>query len=225
MALLMPQDPRVARKMIPVDRESMHGQIEFTERFLEKDFASKEFKEMCDFADVSTDPEVVRRGGRLIEVERRTVLFGKVEEDEEEPKGYHYAGVTKKPKPFATSRFGRAADRVRTKVTSHFGGKFEFKVCFCNYYRDGKVGLGFHSDDETDLDPNAPIVSISLGATRDMVFKHKHGELADIKLPLPSGSMVVMRSPLQSKWKHGIPVRRRVTGKRINLTLRVLRRN
>ncbi len=214
MAVLMPQNPRVARCLIPADRESMHGQIVFTERFLGKDLASEVFKELCDFVDVSTQPEVVRRGGRAIEVKRRTAFYGK--------EGYHYSGVTKKPKPFGTGRFGRAVDRVRAKVEERFGHEFTF--CLVNYYQDGKVGLGFHSDDELDLDPKAPIVSISLGATRDMVFKHKHSELADITLPLPSGSMVEMRPPLQSKWKHGIPVRKRVTAKRINLTFRVLRR-
>ncbi len=202
--------------MIPVDQESTDGQIVFTERFLEKDFASEVFKELCDFADVSTKPEVFRRGGRLVEVERRTAFFAKVED-----KGYRYSGVTKKPKPFGTGRFGRAVDRVRKKVEEHFGREFTF--CIANYYRYGKVGLGFHSDDETDLDRKAPIVSISLGATRDMVFKYKRSGMEDIKLPLPSGSMVEMRPPLQSKLTHGIPVRKKVTGKRINLTFRVLR--
>ncbi len=222
MAQLVRENPRVARKMIPADQESMEGQIEFTESFLGKDLASEVFKETCDFADVSTKPEVFRRGGRLVEVERRTAFFGKVEEGEEEPKGYHYSGVTKKPKPFGTGRFGRAVDRVRKEAERRLGIVFTF--CIVNFYLNGKVGLGFHSDDMRDLDPKAPIVSISLGATRDMVFKHKRRTMKDIKVRLPSGSMVVMRSPLQEGWTHGIPVRKTVTGKRINLTFRVLKK-
>ena len=216
MAQLVRQNPRVAQTMIPADQEKAEGQIVFTERFLEQECASKVFKEMVKFASVSTKPEVFRRGGRLVEVDRRTAFFAK------SGKGYHYSGVTKKPKPFGTGRFGRAVDRVRAKVEAHFGHEFTF--CIVNYYRDGKVGLGNHSDDETDLDRKASIVSISLGATRDMVFKHKHGVMKDIKLPLPSGSMVEMRPPLQGKWTHGIPVRKKVTGKRINLTFRVTKK-
>lgn len=54
-------------------------------------------------------------------------------------------------------------------------------------YRDGNDHIGAHRDNEPDLDPNAPIVSLSLGQSRFFVLQHadtrKKGQLKRKILP------------------------------------------
>jgi alkylated DNA repair dioxygenase AlkB len=216
-AQLRAQDPRVPQRLIPSDQESSEGQVVFTERGLfTRDEASKIADDMNKAKNPVLQPERVKRGGREFVLDRRTAYFG------DKDASYSYAGITRPSRAWGEGAMGRVVDRVRGRVEKRTGRHYSY--CLVNYYPTGKTGLGFHADDETDLDPDAPIVSVSFGATRDMIFKHTRKELKDIKVALPSGSMVEMHPPLQSKWKHGIPPRKRVSTGRFNLTFRVLRK-
>lgn len=88
-----------------------------------------------------------------------------------------------------------------------------------NRYDDGKHYIGFHQDDERDLQKDAFIVSVSLGATRDFIFKSVHTN-KKIVIPLERGSVICMGGETQKNWKHGVPKRLRVSEPRINLTFR-----
>ncbi len=107
-----------------------------------------------------------------------------------------------------------------------------FNFCLVNYYASGADSIAFHSDDERFLGPEPSIASLSLGATRDFLMKHKplpptnRGEqpsIQQLKLPLANGDMVLRRGKTQANWLHSIPKR---TGKneadegRINITFR-----
>ena len=48
-----------------------------------------------------------------------------------------------------------------------------FNTCLLNYYPSGADGMGYHADDEKELGHQPVIASLSLGATRKFVFKHK----------------------------------------------------
>ncbi|KAJ4288151.1 hypothetical protein N0V90_012168, partial [Kalmusia sp. IMI 367209] len=107
-----------------------------------------------------------------------------------------------------------------------------YNFCLVNYYADGKDSISYHSDDERFLGTNPAIASFSLGAKRDFLMKHKpippsaSGEQVpepkQIKLPLGSGDMVLMRGKTQSLWLHSIPKRAGDEAKkgRINITFR-----
>jgi alkylated DNA repair dioxygenase AlkB len=104
-----------------------------------------------------------------------------------------------------------------------------FNVCLVNYYATGSDSISFHSDDERFLGENPAIASFTLGAKRDFLMKHKppkEGEpklaTKDIKLPLASGDMILMRGPTQSNWLHSIPKRKGAEADRgrINITFR-----
>ncbi|MEY3419144.1 MAG: hypothetical protein RJA46_915, partial [Pseudomonadota bacterium] len=41
-----------------------------------------------------------------------------------------------------------------------------YNSCLLNLYHNGDEGMGWHSDDEKELDSTAPITSVSLGARR-----------------------------------------------------------
>jgi alkylated DNA repair dioxygenase AlkB len=120
-------------------------------------------------------------------------------------------------------------DQLR-KITEGTTGE-TFNFCLVNYYANGQDSITYHSDDERFLGTNPAIASFSLGAKRDFLMKHKpiapkDGVVVDepkqIKLPLGSGDMVLMRGRTQSNWLHSIPKRAGVdAGKgRINITFR-----
>ena len=88
-----------------------------------------------------------------------------------------------------------------------------------NLYRNGNDYMGFHSDDEKELGLNPFITSISLGASRDFVFKHKKTK-EKISLKLENGDLIIMKGETQSFWNHAIPKRAKVSEPRLNLTFR-----
>ena len=96
-----------------------------------------------------------------------------------------------------------------------------FNSVLLNYYRDHRDSMGIHSDDEKELGPTPVIASLSLGATRTFVLKHKaRPELKPVRLELPSGSLLLMKGLTQKNWKHGIDKQSRPCGPRVNLTFR-----
>ncbi|KAI5927764.1 hypothetical protein F4810DRAFT_280528 [Camillea tinctor] len=110
----------------------------------------------------------------------------------------------------------------------------KFNFCLVNYYASGADSISFHSDDERFLGASPTIASLSLGATRDFLMKHKPllpqttaapspAVGKPLKLPLATGDMVVMRGATQANWLHAVPKRSRRNardGGRINITFR-----
>lgn len=120
-------------------------------------------------------------------------------------------------------------DHLRRITEGTTGEAFNF--CLVNYYADGNDSISYHSDDERFLGPNPAIASFSLGAKRDFFMKHKPvvpkaGERAtdfkQVKLPLGSGDMVLMRGRTQANWLHSVPKRAGLDASkgRINITFR-----
>jgi alkylated DNA repair dioxygenase AlkB len=101
-----------------------------------------------------------------------------------------------------------------------------FNSVLLNYYRNEQDSMGFHSDDEPELGPKPVIASLSFGATREFVFKHKtRKDVKPYKIPLVAGTLLVMRSDTQTHWQHGIAKSRRPCGARVNLTFRTIRQS
>lgn len=100
-------------------------------------------------------------------------------------------------------------------------------VCLYTRYKDGQDHIGEHRDDEKELAPLCPIASVSLGAPRDFIFRHRdtrgkpiHRQIEPVKLELAHGSLLLMNSPTNTFWYHSLPVRKKITLPRINLTFR-----
>jgi alkylated DNA repair dioxygenase AlkB len=106
---------------------------------------------------------------------------------------------------------------VRQRVEAAAGG--EFNGLLLNYYRHGQDSMGFHTDAEPELGQNPLIASLSLGAVRRFVLKHRTtGER--VPLVLGHGSLLVMGGTCQHFWLHGLPKTQGPIGERINLTFR-----
>ena len=100
-----------------------------------------------------------------------------------------------------------------------------FNYCLLNHYRHGEEYMGYHADDEPSLHPYYPIASVSLGSTRNFDIRHRKknddGKRPRLeRIPLGDGDLLLMFSPMQEYYEHGIPVEKRVLGDRINLTFR-----
>ncbi|KAL4750558.1 hypothetical protein BDW72DRAFT_213333 [Aspergillus terricola var. indicus] len=118
-------------------------------------------------------------------------------------------------------------DKLRQAVEAAVGDGSSYNFCLVNYYATGDDSISYHSDDERFLGPNPSIASISLGAQRDFLMRHKPSQAPGVsnqplKFSLASGDMVVMRGETQSNWLHSIPKRKGAEAQkgRINITFR-----
>lgn len=131
---------------------------------------------------------------------------------------YSYSGKTYQPRPWTDTL-------LQLKELAEQLSASPFNSVLLNYYRDGRDSMGLHADDEPELGLEPVIASLSLGATRTLYFRHRfRKELATVNVPLPSGSLLVMRGKTQRNWKHGIRKVARACGPRINLTFRNIAR-
>ena len=129
---------------------------------------------------------------------------------------YRYSGISLNPLPW-TDRIADIRARVEALVQT------KFNSVLLNYYRDQNDSMGMHSDDEKELGPRPTIASISLGAERSFLLKSKvHPGAKLVKLPLASGSFLLMKGETQKNYKHGIGKESRSLGPRVNLTFRVI---
>ena len=127
--------------------------------------------------------------------------------------GYRYSGTRFEPHPWPA-----ALQPIRTRLRREL--RFEFNSVLANLYRDGRDSMGWHSDDEPELGSQPLIASLSLGATRRFVLKHRIDASRKLALELPHGSLLVMRGATQSNYRHALPRTARSVGPRINLTFR-----
>ncbi|ATE73626.1 alpha-ketoglutarate-dependent dioxygenase AlkB family protein [Lysobacter capsici] len=128
---------------------------------------------------------------------------------------YNYSGIKLDPLPW-TPTLSEVRERVQKASESSFNS------VLLNYYRDHRDSMGFHSDDEPELGERPSIASLSLGETRIFVMKAKTSKKT-VRIPLESGSLLLMKGETQRNWKHGIEKLSRPCGPRVNLTFRNIR--
>lgn len=134
---------------------------------------------------------------------------------------YSYSGVTHAPWPWPDALLGLRAAVERLAFGESAG---QYRGVLLNLYRDGRDSIGFHADDEPEIEPLSPIASVSLGAARTFVLKARSKKVAavapELALPLAHGSCLVMRGATQREFRHGVPAEPGVAGARVNLTFR-----
>jgi alkylated DNA repair dioxygenase AlkB len=130
---------------------------------------------------------------------------------------YTWSGLTMHPEPWSAE-----LAELKSQVEQATGARFNSVLA--NYYRNGRDSMGWHADDEPELGDTPVIASISLGAERDFVLRYrdKRAGIANIKVPLPSGSLLLMSGTTQRYWQHALPKRGRVQDARVNLTFRLI---
>ncbi|MFC0251613.1 alpha-ketoglutarate-dependent dioxygenase AlkB family protein [Massilia consociata] len=127
-------------------------------------------------------------------------------------RAYRYSGLSLAPQPFTP-----LLASIRAAVEAATGR--DYNSVLLNYYRDGRDSMGMHSDNEPELGPDPAIASVSFGATRTFILRHKASK-ETIRLPLSDGSLLFMAGALQANWMHGINKTAQAVGPRVNLTFR-----
>jgi alkylated DNA repair dioxygenase AlkB len=127
--------------------------------------------------------------------------------------GYTYSGAHFDPNPWPI-----ALRAIRARLAGELC--IDFNSVLANLYRDGHDSMGWHSDDEPELGTQPVIASLSLGATRRFVLKHRSDPPRKFALELPHGSLLLMRGATQANYRHALPRTSRQIGPRINLTFR-----
>jgi alkylated DNA repair dioxygenase AlkB len=127
---------------------------------------------------------------------------------------YSYSGLQLAPLPFTPLL-------LEIKAAVETATHCRFNSVLLNYYRDGRDSMGMHADDEPELGRNPAIASLSFGATRTFILRHRRSQ-DTLKLPLSSGSLLLMAGATQHHWLHGINKSARAQGPRINLTFRYI---
>ena len=166
-----------------------------------------------DLSDL--DVNTVTNGFNLVKIGARTVGFaGSVE--------YRYGHIRHPPTSYPENP---SIDQIFSSISSHFNdpsiNKENYTV-MVTLYESGKDCLGFHSDNETSIDPSSNIYTVSLGASRDVVFRSVHGSFELIPHTLTHGSVHVMTRYSQDYWEHTIPATDTDTERRVSVTLRKL---
>lgn len=125
---------------------------------------------------------------------------------------YSYSGLDLEPLPFTPLLLDiKQAVEIATGLS--------FNSVLLNYYRNERDSMGMHSDDEPELGPEPAIVSVSFGATRTFILRHRWSKQT-VKLDLTNGSLLLMRGKTQHFWLHGINKSARQIGPRLDLTFR-----
>lgn len=149
----------------------------------------------------------------------RSIIFGKeivtkrkVAWYADHPFAYTYSKVTKTALPWNSILL------ELKEIVEHTSGE-TYNACLLNLYHNGNEGMSWHSDNEKELKKNSAIGSLSLGAARKFMFKHKTTK-ETISVILEHGSLLVMKGSTQTYWLHQLPPTKKTHAPRINLTFR-----
>ena len=160
--------------------------------------------------------DVVTLFGKTHVTTRQIVWMGDCDID------YQYSGHIRQTIPWTDTVF-HVKHHVEQQLLE-LGIDVNFNSCLLNYYPSGDDGMGYHADDELELGTQPIIASLSLGATRKFVFKHKtirqKNKPVKVELYLESGQLIVMHGDTQRFWKHSITKTKTAATGRISLTFR-----
>ncbi|NML56040.1 alpha-ketoglutarate-dependent dioxygenase AlkB family protein [Chryseobacterium cheonjiense] len=146
--------------------------------------------------------------GKLILTKRKVAWFG------EKPFEYTYSKRTKYAKPWTPELL-----ELKKKCEEITGETYN--SCLLNLYHDGSEGMAYHSDAEKDLKKHGAIASLTFGAERKFLFKHKSTK-EKVEIFLEDGSLLVMKGTTQDHWLHRLPPTTKVKSPRVNLTFRTI---
>lgn len=189
-----------------VDLDLPDAQVEYMPGFLNPQESKTILDELKENA-VWQQPQI-KLFGKTVQSPRLSAWYGS------EKSNYTYSGLHHKPLPWL-----RTLSDLRTRLqdTLHV----EFNSVLLNLYRNGYDSMGWHSDNEKELGEKPAIASISLGAERMFLLKHKQRkDIQTTKILLANGSLLFMSADTQKYWKHSVPKTNEPVGARINLTFR-----
>ena len=149
--------------------------------------------------------------GKKIITKRKVAWYG------EKEMAYTYSKTTKLALKWTNELLA-----LKIKVEQITGDTFN--SCLLNLYHNGNEGMSWHSDGEKELKKNGAIASLSFGAERKFVFKHKESK-EQVRFILEHGSLLMMKGETQSYWLHKLPTSKLILKPRVNITFRTIEKN
>lgn len=146
--------------------------------------------------------------GKLIVTRRKAAWYGDSEFE------YTYSRITKRALPWTKELL-----ELKSVIEEKSGETFN--SCLLNLYHNGNEGMAWHSDAEKELRKNGAIASMSFGAARKFLFRHKQSK-ENVSVILEHGSLLVMKDNTQTNWLHRLPPTKLITEPRVNLTFRTV---
>ncbi len=181
-----------------------NGHVNYYGKILSDEEILHYFNELNDTIAWKNDEVIIF--GKLIITNRKVAWYANSNID------YTYSNISKKALPFTPALLN-----LKQIIEQKTGETYN--ACLLNLYQNGSEGMGWHSDDEKELEPLSSIASLSLGADRKFSLKHKQNKQT-VSLILENGSLLEMKNETQLFWKHALPKTTKVLGPRINLTFR-----
>jgi alkylated DNA repair dioxygenase AlkB len=149
--------------------------------------------------------------GRHIITKRKVAWYG------DSDYTYAYSNIIRQALPWTE-------ELLRLKALTEQLTGATYNSCLLNLYHDGEEGMAWHSDDEKELAPDGAIASLSFGAERRFLLRHKQTR-EQVEVLLATGSLLVMRGTTQTHWLHSLPKMKKVRAPRVNLTFRLITRH
>jgi alkylated DNA repair dioxygenase AlkB len=151
-------------------------------------------------AAVPFQPEHLRLYGKHFVLKRQTAQYGR---------NYDY-------NPAAHQTHAWCPPLTDLKITVERGIGMRFQSALCNLYPDGGAYIGWHRD----AGQPEMIVSLSLGAVRELRFASAGSTRTTFSMELGQGSLLLIPGSVNDHFKHMVPKNRSITQLRINVTFR-----
>lgn len=192
----------INKNLLPKD-----GEVYYFEGIFNQKTAQDYFDKL--FSDIPWQNDEVIIFGKHIITKRKTAFYGSL------PFEYKYSNI-----PRVALQWTETLETIKTKVEKITREKYN--ACLLNLYHNGEESMGWHTDDESTLVRNGSIASLSFGAERKFVFKHKL-QKEKIEILLENGSLLEMKGVTQNHWLHRLPPTKKIKSPRINLTFRQMK--
>ena len=183
------------------------GEVYYHGAILDRAAADEYYNRLLNTIDWRPDEALIY--GKRIVTKRKVAWYGERAFD------YTYSGVTRQALPWTETL-------LELKQIAEAQSSSDFNSCLLNLYHDGTEGMAWHSDAEKDLIKHGAIASLSFGAERRFLFKHKQNGYK-VEQVLEHGSLLIMSGATQDHWLHRLPQSARIHTPRINLTFRTIR--
>ncbi len=158
-------------------------------------------------SDIDWQQRSITLFGKTIPQPRLTAWYG------DPGAAYRYSGLYWEPLPWTP-----LLRSLKNRIEQQTG--LTFNSVLLNLYRHGQDSMGWHSDDEPELGKNPAIASLSFGASRRFLLRHRQDKTLKQTLHLGHGSLLLMKGETQHHWHHQLPKTPQIDQPRVNLTFR-----
>jgi len=191
----------IAPNLLPFD-----GEVRYYGKVIGAEKAQFFYEKLLNTIAWKNDEAIVF--GKHIITDRKVALYG------DKQYNYSYSKINKQALIWTKELL--ELKKIAENITS-----VKFNSCLLNLYHSGQEGMAYHSDNEKTLGKNNTIASLSFGAERNFLFKHKTTKQT-VSVFLEKGSLLVMKGETQTNWLHRLPKTKKVYTPRVNLTFRTI---